>query len=285
MKGSLCWDHISNDREFSESERQELFRQIDEEDAKVDRILSGEMLEPELPVKGITSYMDKYKYTPSCDHYMQEVTLENNLCMYASAWRDVPFKRAVSDCPDLGIYLSYDWARGRPLVSPGLDIPPWGEEAGDFPLIYVPWPDYGVPDSHRAVADVAVWMLQQIAEGKILEAGCYGGHGRTGSLLACVLAAQGVYPGEAIRRVRDEYCSKAIETEKQCDLVASVYSIVTGNIKWRRNKKQRKLFYRQRDEVAWRPKATAYGSSRPATTTPGWSPPVPSIPSPIHVLP
>ena len=296
----LSWDHIGDDREFSKAERDELFRQIDEEDTKADLAIAGDYEEPKnteslpyegwtksLPVKGVTSYMDKYK--KSCIHYMQEVALEQSLCVYASAWRDAPYKREAIDTPDLGIYLSYDWARGRPLVSPGLAIPPWGEEAGDFPLVYVPWPDYGTPDNPHAVADVAVWTLQQIAANKVVETGCMGGHGRTGTFLACLLAAQGIHPGEAIRRVRDEYCSEAVETDKQCDLVASTYAIVTGDIKWRRTKKQRKLFYRQRDMVKYVPTVATstynYGSSRPATTTPGWSPPVPSIPSPIHVIP
>jgi protein-tyrosine phosphatase len=58
--------------------------------------------------------------------------------------------------------------------------------------------------------------------GQRVEIGCLGGHGRTGSALASLAVLSGVPAQEAVAWVRNNYCSKAIETPEQASFVASL---------------------------------------------------------------
>ena len=59
------------------------------------------------------------------------------------------------------------------------------------------------------------WLLGQAAEGRRVEIGCAGGHGRTGTTLAGLLVLQGQSARSAIRRIRRTYCAEAIESREQ----------------------------------------------------------------------
>ena len=52
---------------------------------------------------------------------------------------------------------------------------------------------------------------------------CVGGHGRTGTTLACLMVAGGLTADEAIHRVRTTYGKKAAETSVQEKYVGRVY--------------------------------------------------------------
>jgi protein-tyrosine phosphatase len=58
--------------------------------------------------------------------------------------------------------------------------------------------------------------------GQHVEVGCVGGHGRTGTALACLAALSGKPAQEAVAWVRTNYCSKAVETPEQGAFVASL---------------------------------------------------------------
>jgi protein-tyrosine phosphatase len=78
----------------------------------------------------------------------------------------------------------------------------------------VPWVDFGVPDAAElrvALQDV----LERARRGDRVEVGCLGGHGRTGTALACLATLTGTPPGEAVALVRAAYCEKAVETDEQ----------------------------------------------------------------------
>ncbi len=83
----------------------------------------------------------------------------------------------------------------------------------------VAWPDMGVipADRLRAVAaDIAAHM----EDGATVEIACLGGHGRTGTLLAALIAnIEGCGATEAILAVRQRYCEHAIETPAQIGLI------------------------------------------------------------------
>jgi hypothetical protein len=49
-----------------------------------------------------------------------------------------------------------------------------------------------------------------------------GGHGRTGTALACLAALSGEPSQEAVVWVRTNYCPKAVETPEQAVFVASL---------------------------------------------------------------
>jgi hypothetical protein len=113
---------------------------------------------------------------------------------------DDPYAR--DDPPGFGLYLDEKWA------------PPW-------PHAHADWPDFGVPEDvdvfRRALTD----LLDRARTGESVEVGCLGGHGRTGTTLACLAVLTGTPAGEAVAWVRANYCEKAVETDKQEELVAT----------------------------------------------------------------
>lgn len=105
--------------------------------------------------------------------------------------------------PDYGLYLDQQWQ------------PPWDHD-------HLDWPDFGVPDDVGCVL-VALKAVQAHARaGQHVELGCVGGHGRTGTALACLAVLGGQSPQEAVPWVRANYCSQAIETPEQADFVCSL---------------------------------------------------------------
>jgi protein-tyrosine phosphatase len=65
-------------------------------------------------------------------------------------------------------------------------------------------------------------LLGQASEGRRVEIGCAGGHGRTGTTLAGLLVLQGLSARSAIRRIRRAYCEEAIESREQEAFVRSL---------------------------------------------------------------
>lgn len=98
--------------------------------------------------------------------------------------------------PAYGLYLDHTWE------------PPWPHE-------YLDWPDFGVPDNSATVISTLTTMLQRAHDGESIEIGCLGGHGRTGTALACMAVLTGCPPDEAVAWVRRHYCPEAIETPAQ----------------------------------------------------------------------
>lgn len=63
-------------------------------------------------------------------------------------------------------------------------------------------------------------IAAQMKDGALVEIACLGGHGRTGTLLAALLAnIEGRGATEAILAVRQRYCEHAIETPAQIALI------------------------------------------------------------------
>lgn len=112
---------------------------------------------------------------------------------------DDPYERVRP--PTFGLYLDQRWA------------PPWDH-------VHLPWVDFGVPDADelRVALDE---VLDRSRRGEHVEVGCLGGHGRTGTALACLAVLTGTSPGEAVEWVRATYCQKAVETEEQHAFVAA----------------------------------------------------------------
>lgn len=119
---------------------------------------------------------------------------------------DDPYTREQP--PTFGLYFDEHWA------------PPWDHA-------HLPWIDFGVPDAtelHVALED----LLDRSRRGERVEVGCLGGHGRTGTALACLAVLTGTPPSEAVAWVRTTYCHKAVETEEQ-RAFASEFGQVTGS--------------------------------------------------------
>lgn len=102
--------------------------------------------------------------------------------------------------PDYGLYLDHRWQ------------PPWSHHQFD-------WPDFGVPDDLSPVLAAFRSVLERARGGQQVEVGCLGGHGRTGTALACLAVLVGQDPAEAVAWVRANYCPNAIETRAQEEFV------------------------------------------------------------------
>ena len=98
--------------------------------------------------------------------------------------------------PDYGLYLDRRWQ------------PPW-------PHDHLDWPDFGVPDDAAQVVAVLGSLLDRAHAGERVEVGCVGGHGRTGTALACLAILSGQSPDQAVDWVRANYCPEAVETADQ----------------------------------------------------------------------
>ena len=98
--------------------------------------------------------------------------------------------------PDYGLYLDHKWE------------PPWTHD-------HLDWPDFGVPDDTAHVVVALRSVLERARSGKRVELGCLGGHGRTGTALACLAIMTGHPQGDAVAWVRATYCSDAVETVEQ----------------------------------------------------------------------
>lgn len=128
-----------------------------------------------------------------CRHTEDPVIFPDGSFVLASGWH----LRAAEDTPpDFGLYLDQQWQ------------PSW-------PAHVLEWPDFGVPSSQSA-ADAAILEVRRRARaGERVEVACIGGHGRTGTVLACLAILAGVPVGEAVQWVRQTYCERAVQEPAQ----------------------------------------------------------------------
>lgn len=129
-----------------------------------------------------------------CRHYEQAVKFPDGTTVYASSRHD---RKATDSRPDMGLYLDPSW---RPASV----------------ATFIPWRDHGLPAIRWDHAvDVIVDAYAQAREGWTVEVGCIGGHGRTGTVLACMAVLAGVSPDQACSWVWEHYCKEAIESDDQ----------------------------------------------------------------------
>lgn len=89
-------------------------------------------------------------------------------------------------------------------------------------VVYWPWRDMSIPKDQDVLERVEA-LLAAYRAGWAIEVACYGGHGRTGTLLAILAGAvMNWEPQEAVRKVRHAYCDKAVETRGQEHFVVHV---------------------------------------------------------------
>lgn len=159
-----------------------------------------------------------------CRHWRQRFELEGGIAVFASAWYHRPKEEAgraeFTGDPDIGFYLDRAWLDGHVMVSPGFH-PPFVSE-GRQRIVMYPWRDYALPQWPKVFVRALTWLLAEARRGKVVEIGCAGGHGRTGTTLACLLVLQGVRPKRAVTLVRSRHCEEAIESTPQLEFIASL---------------------------------------------------------------
>ena len=171
---------------------------VDEYLAEVERLLPGaaDILRPYVtdeaslaqmgtPVEIVARMKDQHVH-------LDALVLPDGTTVVATSFNPAYEREAA---PDFGLYLDDRWD------------PPW-------PHAKVDWPDFGLPadadDFVAALEDV----LARARQGAVVELGCLGGHGRTGTALACLAALAGV-DGDPVEWVRSTYCAEAGETPEQ----------------------------------------------------------------------
>jgi protein-tyrosine phosphatase len=81
--------------------------------------------------------------------------------------------------------------------------------------VLLDWPDFGVPaDASTADREIRA-AFERARQGERVEVACVGGHGRTGSVLACMAVLAGVPAAEAVEWVRSRYCRRAVQEPSQ----------------------------------------------------------------------
>lgn len=142
----------------------------------------------------------KGKGFKSCHHVMDPVTftqMGESVTVYATAGRNNHSRAGTAPKPDFGLYLDSIWAKA-----------PSRNE-------FINWPDFKTPAIPIVAVQQIVDAFIRACNGEIVEIGCIGAHGRTGTVLACMATLAGYTPDEAIKHVRTTYCSHAVETKGQ----------------------------------------------------------------------
>lgn len=101
--------------------------------------------------------------------------------------------------PDFGLYLGT--SRLRRKHGGGIT---WTQE-------WIRWPDFLLPLDWRG-ARRQILALHERARSQDVEVACYGGSGRTGTVMACLATLSGLSPEEAVAWVREHYNGRAVET-------------------------------------------------------------------------
>jgi rhodanese/phosphatase family protein len=84
-----------------------------------------------------------------------------------------------------------------------------------WPAAIIPWADFGLPRDSEEAATQIESAFSRAKRGEVVEIGCVGGLGRTGTVLACLAVLAGVAPTDAVPWVRRNYDVRAIETAEQ----------------------------------------------------------------------
>jgi hypothetical protein len=79
---------------------------------------------------------------------------------------------------------------------------------------WVRWPDFWLPADRSDAADALREAWARAESGRV-EIACAGGHGRTGTALACLAVLDGLPASQAIAYVREHYAARAVETPWQ----------------------------------------------------------------------
>ena len=84
-----------------------------------------------------------------------------------------------------------------------------------WPADLIAWPDFGLPTEPEVAAGQITDAFGRAQRGELVEVGCLGGSGRTGTVLACMAVLAGVPPADAVSWVRAAYRPEAVETAEQ----------------------------------------------------------------------
>jgi hypothetical protein len=168
----------------------------DEGPGEVNRTSSGEPGVRASVVAAVRAEWDAAgRPKPDHDPHRTPVTLiDGTQVVGATFVAEDPYTRDTP--PTFGLYLDERWN------------PPWTHS-------HVNWPDFELPRDTGALRVALRDVLDRARRDERVELGCWGGHGRTGTALACLAVLAGTPASEAVAWVRENYCEKAVETAAQ----------------------------------------------------------------------
>lgn len=141
-------------------------------------------------------------------HYLQPLKLVDGTTIYASSKHT---RKLADPVPDFALYVDSSWYP-------------------DCHATYIPWRDHGLPQIPLHVAAGAIVEAYRLAkDGFTVEIGCIGGHGRTGTVLACMAVLTGLDADASMQYIWDNYCKRAIESDDQEWFVKWFHAWAWGN--------------------------------------------------------
>jgi len=131
------------------------------------------------------------------------VTLPDNTVVHAQGRIGlIPSERPRQ--PDFAVYLDASWETDPEVT---------------WPTRVIAWPDFGLPKDEAELFGVILDIHARAKAGELVEIACYGGLGRTGTVLGCLAVFAGAQPQDAVNWVRSHYDERAIETDDQRRLI------------------------------------------------------------------
>lgn len=133
------------------------------------------------------------------------------------------------------IDIIFDLADGFKSTSTQWNLPSgWKAKLADPPVVIDMHVRDGDPPTYRA--DANFWkQLWQDLVGEVTKrnrninvlVACQGGHGRTGTVLSCLIMAAGVTAAkdDPITWLRDRYCKRAVESQDQIDYIEYIWDL------------------------------------------------------------
>lgn len=149
-----------------------------------------------------------YRLVHRCRHYNVPLEFPDGTTVYASSEHS---REKHEEIPDFGLYLDNLWEP-------------------ECMAYVIEWPDMGLPKSRDVAAKTIIDTYLKAMNGLWVEIGCIGGHGRTGTVLACMAVLSGLSTEDAISYVKTNYCSSAIETDRQEWFVEWFWAYINGGV-------------------------------------------------------
>lgn len=86
--------------------------------------------------------------------------------------------------------------------------------------ILYPIDDMGAPSNDDRFRELLVLLKARLMAGQTVTVSCFGGHGRTGLVMACLVGNSGIR--QAITHIRANGCEKWVESKSQVDYVSHI---------------------------------------------------------------
>lgn len=179
------------------------------------------------PQFGTPDWLTKIQFSHpirDCRHWRQPVavgpytiTCSGN---YAGKATEPPY-------PDFGVYLAQAWRTdlAGSMTANGCTIKRLLNRS-PYRAIFVDWVDGSVV-SLEVLDDLVEIILSKLRHSQKVDIGCMAAHGRTGTLLASLIASAEHMDGKAaLKTMRERYCKYAVEYKAQEELIEDYAGMV-----------------------------------------------------------